>query len=109
METGKVGEAVYDGYSSCPLFTGYGSVSPLFFTFPDSTFADFPFQRQLMLAEFGYGGKPLETFGALTDQRVPRRPFYHLAKDVFPYAYFKHMVKGEWFGPKGLVPPVFPA
>ncbi|KAJ9116788.1 hypothetical protein QFC24_006683 [Naganishia onofrii] len=88
METGKVGSAVYDGYSSCPLFTGYGS---------------------LMLAEFGYGGKPLETFGALADQRIPRRPFYHLAKDVFPYAYFKHMVKGEWFGPKGLVPPVFPA
>lgn len=27
METGKVGNAVYDGYTSCPLFTGYGSVS----------------------------------------------------------------------------------
>lgn len=64
---------------------------------------------QLMLAEFKYGGQPAETFGALADQRIPRRPFYHLAKDVFPYAYFKHMVKGEWFGPKGLVPPVFPA
>ncbi|KAJ9091318.1 hypothetical protein QFC20_007667 [Naganishia adeliensis] len=88
METGKVGNAVYDGYTSCPLFTGYGS---------------------LMLAEFKYGGKPAETFGALADQRIPRRPFYHLAKDVFPYAYFKHMVKGEWFGPKGLVPPVFPS
>ncbi|KAI5449757.1 hypothetical protein NCC49_004047 [Naganishia albida] len=88
METGKVGNAVYDGYTSCPLFTGYGS---------------------LMLAEFKYGGQPAETFGALADQRIPRRPFYHLAKDVFPYAYFKHMVKGEWFGPKGLVPPVFPA
>lgn len=62
-----------------------------------------------MLAEFAYGGKPAETFGAIADQRIPRRPFYHLAKDVFPYAYFKHMVKGEWFGPKGLVPPVFPA
>lgn len=27
LETGEVGKAVYDGYTSCPLFTGYGSVS----------------------------------------------------------------------------------
>jgi hypothetical protein len=30
METGQVGKAVYDGYTSCPLFTGYGSVSSSF-------------------------------------------------------------------------------
>ncbi|KAJ9097475.1 hypothetical protein QFC19_006744 [Naganishia cerealis] len=109
METGRVGEAVYDGYSSCPLFTGYGSVSPPSLLSREQGADQTSRRAQLMLAEFGYGGKPLETFGIVADQRVPRRPFYHLAKDVFPYAYFRHMVKGEWFGPKGLVPPVFPA
>lgn len=75
MNTGKIGTASYDGYTSCPLFTGYG---------------------QLMLAEFVYGAKPKETFGSVWDQRIPNRAFYHMGKDVFPYAYWNHMVKGEF-------------
>ncbi|KAL7421417.1 hypothetical protein Q5752_004302 [Cryptotrichosporon argae] len=86
MDTGKVGTAAYDGYTSCPLFTGRG---------------------ELLLAEFKYGAVPKETFGRFVDQSKPNRAFYHLTKDVFPRVYFSHLVKGNWFGPKGLFPPQF--
>jgi len=88
--TGEISpSAKYDGYTSCPLLTGYG---------------------QLMLAEFVYGAQPKESFNFLgIDQVVPRRAFYHLKKDFFPYIYFNSMVKGTWFGPKGTRVPKFPA
>ncbi|KAI9636071.1 uncharacterized protein MKK02DRAFT_33349 [Dioszegia hungarica] len=86
LSTGKVGDAIYDGYTSCPLFTGRG---------------------ELMLAEFKYGLERKETFGWLTDQSKPNRAFYHLTKDVFPRTYFSKMLKGEWYGPKGIFPPQF--
>lgn len=86
METGKVGNAEYNGYTSCPLFTGRG---------------------ELMLAEFKYNVELAESFGALTDQAVPNRAFYHLTKDVFPKVYFNQMLKGTWFGPRGIFPPQF--
>jgi len=88
VNTGKIGKAVYDGYTSCPLLTGYD---------------------QLMLAEFVYGLKPKETFAELfgIDQIKPRKAFYHLKKDFFPWVYFNRMVKGEWFGPKGLTAPLY--
>lgn len=71
----------YDGYTSCPLLTEYGKV---------------------MLAEFKYGAEPKETFAFLgLDQATPRRAFYHLKKDFFPWVYYKSMVKGTWGGPKG--------
>ncbi len=35
------------------------------------------------------------------------RVFYYLKKDFFPYIYFNRMVKGEWFGPKGITAPTF--
>ncbi|KAK2600511.1 hypothetical protein N8I77_010038 [Diaporthe amygdali] len=75
-------DAVYDGYSSCPLLTQYGKV---------------------LLAEFKYGGQPKETFGKWfgIDQATPRRAFYHLKKDFFPWVYYKSMVKGTWGGPNG--------
>lgn len=77
----KQPDAVYDGYTSCPLLTEYGKV---------------------LLAEFKYGGKPKETFAWLgIDQATPRRAFYHLKKDFFPWVYYKSMVKGTWGGPKG--------
>lgn len=80
---GKGANAVYDGYTSCPLVTGYGKV---------------------LLAEFKYGGEPKETFSWLgIDQAVPRRAFYHLKKDFFPWVYYKYMVKGTWGGPKGWI------
>ncbi|QRW27203.1 sulfide-quinone oxidoreductase [Rhizoctonia solani] len=88
VNTGKVGKAAYDGYTSCPLLTGY---------------------NQLMLAEFVYGLQPKESFAELfgIDQIVPRRAFYHLKKDFFPWVYWNRMVKGEWFGPKGFTAPSY--
>ncbi|KAJ8100799.1 hypothetical protein POJ06DRAFT_281735 [Lipomyces tetrasporus] len=81
---GKGPEATYDGYTSCPLLTEYGKV---------------------LLAEFKYGGEPKETFGNWLgiDQAIPRRAFYHLKKDFFPWVYRKSMVKGTWAGPKGWI------
>ncbi|ORY31980.1 putative Sulfide:quinone oxidoreductase mitochondrial precursor [Naematelia encephala] len=78
--------ATYDGYTSCPLFTGRG---------------------ELLLAEFKYGLERKETFGKWIDQSKPNRLFYHLTKDVFPRAYFGQMLKGNWYGPKGVFPPQF--
>jgi hypothetical protein len=76
-------QAIYDGYTSCPLTTEYGKV---------------------FLAEFKYGGVPKETFSMLgIDQAVPRRAFYHLKKDFFPWVYYHAMVKGTWGGPKGWI------
>ncbi|KAE8154868.1 hypothetical protein BDV25DRAFT_82976 [Aspergillus avenaceus] len=79
---GKEPQGGYDGYTSCPLLTEYGKV---------------------LLAEFKYGGQPKETFGDLfgIDQATPRRAFYHLKKDFFPWVYYQAMVKGNWQGPKG--------
>ncbi|KAG9747036.1 FAD/NAD(P)-binding domain-containing protein, partial [Aureobasidium melanogenum] len=79
---GKTLDASYNGYTSCPLLTEYNKV---------------------MLAEFGYGGKPMETFGRVFDQSVPRRAFFHLKKDFFPWIYFTAMVKGLWGGPNGFI------
>lgn len=86
MTTGQVGQARYDGYTSCPLFTGRG---------------------ELMLAEFKYGHAKDETFSAFTNQEVPNKFFYHLTKDVFPRAYFNNLVKGTWYGPRTVFPPHF--
>lgn len=79
----KSPQATYDGYTSCPLITEYGKV---------------------LLAEFKYGGVPKETFSFLgIDQAVPRRAFYHLKRDFFPWVYYQAMVKGTWGGPKGWI------
>jgi len=87
LDSGKIGSAVYDGYTSCPLLTGYG---------------------ELMLAEFKYGLVPAESFSrSVGDQAIPRRLFYHLKKDLFPWVYFNYYVKGRWFGPSGLSRPKF--
>ncbi|KAF9503132.1 hypothetical protein BS47DRAFT_1356422 [Hydnum rufescens UP504] len=52
LKTGNIGKAVYDGYPSCPLLTGYG---------------------QLMHTEFVYGLQPNETLSGSRDQAVPGR------------------------------------
>ncbi|KAF9480128.1 FAD/NAD(P)-binding domain-containing protein [Pholiota conissans] len=77
VDTGKVGNAIYDGYTSCPLLTGYG---------------------ELMLAEFKYGLEPKESFAYIFDQAKSNRFFYHLKKDFFPYVYWHYMINGTWFG-----------
>lgn len=81
---GKEPDAIYDGYTSCPLLTEYGKV---------------------LLAEFKYAGVPKETFGDLLgfDQAIPRRAFYYLKKDFFPWVYYQSLVKGTWGGPKGWI------
>ncbi|KAH9951347.1 FAD/NAD(P)-binding domain-containing protein [Amylocystis lapponica] len=87
MDTGKVANAKYDGYTSCPLLTGYG---------------------QLMLAEFKYGLEPKESFASyLGDQSIPRRAYYHLKKDLFPWAYWNFMLGGNWFGSSGFSRPKY--
>ncbi|KAF9731977.1 hypothetical protein PMIN06_000237 [Paraphaeosphaeria minitans] len=81
---GQEVEASYDGYTSCPLLTEYGKV---------------------LLAEFKYGGVPKETFGKLfgIDQGTPKKAFYYLKKDFFPWVYQNYMVKGRWGGPNGFI------
>ena len=60
-----------------------------------------------MLAEFKYGLEPKETFSDVFDQTKPNRFFYHLKKDLFPWVYYDYMLKGKWFGPRGISPPSF--
>ncbi|TLU71088.1 NAD(P)/FAD-dependent oxidoreductase [Lichenicoccus roseus] len=66
--------AVYDGYGSCPLTTGYGKV---------------------VLAEFGYGGKVTPSFPL--DPRVPRLSAWLLKQNFLPYMYWNWMLKGSEF------------
>jgi len=62
----------YDGYTSCPLITGYG---------------------KLILAEFDYELKPRETFPF--DQSQERLSMYLLKKYVLPIMYWFGMLKGR--------------
>jgi sulfide:quinone oxidoreductase len=61
----------YDGYTSCPLVTGYG---------------------KLVLAEFDYNLKPQETFPF--DQSKERWSMYQLKKRVLPWLYWHRILKG---------------
>lgn len=64
----------YDGYSACPITVGNG---------------------RLILAEFGYNGKLMPTFGG--DSTVPRRMGWYMKKFLFPSLYWHLMLKGhEW-------------
>ncbi len=65
-------EARYDGYTSCPLVTGYG---------------------RLILAEFDYDLNPQETFPF--DQSKERLSMYLLKKHGLPYIYWKGLVAGR--------------
>lgn len=64
--------ARYDGYTSCPLTTGYG---------------------KLILAEFDYELTPQETFPF--DQSRERKSMYLLKKHVLPKLYWDGMLKGR--------------
>jgi sulfide:quinone oxidoreductase len=64
--------AQYDGYTSCPLVTGYG---------------------KLILAEFDYDGKPQETFPF--DQGKERYSMYLLKAYGLPALYWHGMLKGR--------------
>jgi sulfide:quinone oxidoreductase len=62
----------YDGYASCPLVTGYGKV---------------------MLAEFGYDGKIMESFPF--DQAQERYSMYVLKAYGLPAMYWNGMMRGR--------------
>ena len=77
MNGGQAGQQ-YDGYTSCPLVTGYG---------------------RLMLAEFDYDLKPKETFPF--DQAKERYSMYLLKRYVIPVIYWKGLLQGRkwpWLG-----------
>lgn len=64
--------AKYDGYGSCPLVTGYGS---------------------LILAEFGYDGAIQESFPI--DQSKERWSMYMLKRHLLPQLYWHGMLRGR--------------
>uniref|UniRef100_A0A8C9A7C2 Sulfide:quinone oxidoreductase, mitochondrial n=1 Tax=Prolemur simus TaxID=1328070 RepID=A0A8C9A7C2_PROSS len=66
----------YDGYTSCPLVTGYNRV---------------------ILAEFDYNAQPLETFPF--DQSKERLSMYLMKADLMPFLYWNMMLRGYWGGP----------
>jgi sulfide:quinone oxidoreductase len=63
--------AAYNGYGSCPLTVGYG---------------------KLVLAEFGYDNKVMETFPF--DQSKPRWTMWILKKYILPWLYWNKILKG---------------
>jgi sulfide:quinone oxidoreductase len=65
--------AAYDGYASCPLVTGYG---------------------RLILAEFGYDGRILETLPV--DQSQERYSMWATKAYLLPRMYWHGMLRGRW-------------
>lgn len=82
--------AKYNGYASCPLIVG---------------------KNRVILAEFGYDGKIMETFNPDTGKfpytligqegAMQQRFFYWMKEKMFPYVYWNLWVKGKWFGNSG--------
>lgn len=64
--------ASYNGYTSCPLVTGFG---------------------KLVLAEFDYSNKPAETFPF--DQSKERWSMYQLKTKVLPWLYWNKILTGK--------------
>lgn len=73
--------AVYDGYTSCPIFVG---------------------GNKLMLAEFKYDMELAQTFSK--NQEKPSSFFFRLKKDFFPWVYWNVLPYGIWYGNKGILP-----
>ncbi len=69
---GKSADAIYSGYTSCPLVTGYG---------------------KLVLAEFDYNNQPMETFPF--DQSKERWSMYQLKRNVLPWLYWNKILTGR--------------
>ncbi|WP_431029732.1 NAD(P)/FAD-dependent oxidoreductase [Lysinibacillus sp. LZ02] len=64
-------KSMYDGYTSCPIVTGY---------------------NKLILAEFDYSKEPVESLPI--DQGMERTSMYILKKDLLPIMYWNGMLKG---------------
>ena len=69
---GKPSDAKYDGYTACPLVTGYG---------------------KLVMAEFDYDNKPRETFPF--DQSKERWSMYQFKARLLPKLYWWGILKGR--------------
>jgi sulfide:quinone oxidoreductase len=69
---GKEMNAFYNGYSSCPIITGY---------------------NKLVLAEFDYNNTPTETFPF--DQSKERWSMYQMKKFLLPYLYWNQILPGK--------------
>ena len=70
---GEPPTASYNGYASCPLVTGYG---------------------RLILAEFGYDGKIMETLPF--DQSRERYSLWAIKAHALPRMYWHGMLRGRW-------------
>ncbi|MEB3242035.1 MAG: FAD/NAD(P)-binding oxidoreductase [Cyanobacteriota bacterium] len=68
---GRPPQARYDGYTVCPLITGYGKV---------------------MMAEFDYSQQPVSTF--LVDPTKERWSFWLLKTRLLPWLYWHRMLRG---------------
>ena len=75
LTEGKSIPGNYDEYTSCPLITGYG---------------------KLVLAEFDYNNKPIETFPF--DQSKEIWSMYQLKKEVRPRMYWGAILRGKMQG-----------
>ncbi|WP_413788546.1 TIGR01244 family sulfur transferase [Paraglaciecola chathamensis] len=83
----NIDEAIYNGYGSCPLTVERGKI---------------------VLAEFGYGGKVLNSFPSwLIDGTKPSRLAWYLKEKILPPLYWKAMLRGkEWLTkPEKNLPP----
>ncbi len=69
---GRTSGAAYDGYTSCPLVTGYG---------------------KLVMAEFDYDKQPKESFPI--DQSKERWSMYQVKRRLLPWLYWNLMLKGK--------------
>ena len=69
---GRPCDAAYDGYTSCPVVTGYG---------------------RMVLAEFDYDNKPKESFPV--DQSKERYSMWLLKTQVLPRLYWHGMLRGR--------------
>jgi sulfide:quinone oxidoreductase len=69
---GKPLEARYNGYTSCPIITGYG---------------------KLMLAEFDYDNQPAETFPF--NQAKERWSMFMLKRYILPWLYWNEILPGR--------------
>jgi sulfide:quinone oxidoreductase len=72
MMKGEEMNAFYNGYSSCPIITGY---------------------NKLVLAEFDYNNTPVETFPF--DQSKERWSMYQMKKYLLPYLYWNQILPGK--------------
>jgi len=91
---GKELDAAYSGYASCPLIIS---------------------RNHTMMAEFGYGGRLMETFSGETgkfpfkyigtDGDIQMRFFYLLKERLFPFVYWNLWTRGYWYGTNGPIKP----